>query len=167
MFGTRPEAIKMAPVSRAFHREAGVEVATCMTGQHRDMLRPILSFFDIVPRWDLAAMVPDQSLNALVGRILHSIDPVFDAFRPDRVLVHGDTSSALAAAVAAFHRGVPVAHVEAGLRTHDLSRPWPEEMNRRTIDSFADLLLPPTSSARANLLAEGLGDRRIVTTATP
>jgi UDP-N-acetylglucosamine 2-epimerase (non-hydrolysing) len=164
VIGTRPEAIKMAPVIRALAREPSLEVRTCSTGQHREMLRPALDLFGIAPDWDLDLMTPDQSPNALVARILQAIDRVLETYRPDRVLVHGDTSSALAATVAAFHRGVPVGHVEAGLRTHDLSRPFPEEMNRRTIDGMADLLFAPTADARANLLAEGLAGRRIVTT---
>lgn len=164
VFGTRPEAIKMAPLVRILTDEPDIQVKTCVTGQHRDMLRPILNVFGVVPDWDLDVMVANQSLNGLMARIFNSIDPIFEAFKPDRVLVHGDTSSALASAIAAYHHRIPVGHVEAGLRTHDLSRPWPEEMNRRSIDAFADLLLAPTSVSRANLLAEGLANRNIVTT---
>lgn len=164
VLGTRPEAIKMAPVIRALMREPDVIVATCVTGQHRDMVAPVLDAFDIVPEWDLDAMAPGCTLNALMSRIIGSIDPVFETFRPDRILVHGDTTSAIAGALAAFHRQVPVAHVEAGLRTHDLSQPWPEEMNRRVIDAFADLLFAPTAAARRNLLSEGIASERILVT---
>lgn len=164
IFGTRPEAIKMAPLVRLLAHQAGVEARVCVTGQHREMVRSIFDIFEIVPDWDLDVMRPNQTLNGLVARVIGAIDPVLEEFAPDRVLVHGDTSSALAAGIAAFHRRISVGHVEAGLRTHDLSQPWPEEMNRRSIDGFSDMLFAPTASSRANLLAEGLGGRRIVTT---
>ena len=116
-----------------------------------------------MPDYDLALMTQDQSLNALAGRALMALDDVLDKVKPDRVLVHGDTTTAMAAALAAFHRRIPIGHVEAGLRTRDLSRPWPEEMNRRVVDVVSDLLFAPTSGAKANLAAERLGGRIVVT----
>ncbi len=161
VFGTRPEAIKLAPVIARLRDDPAITPRICVTGQHRQMLDPVLEAFDIVPDRDLALMRPGQGLNALAGRALEALDPVLEAEAPDRVLVHGDTTTALAAALAAFHRGIPVGHVEAGLRTGDLARPWPEEMNRRCIDAFAADLFAPTPGARDNLLAEGLGDRAL------
>ena len=163
VFGTRPEAIKMAPLIKAMQRNAAISSVVCVTGQHRQMLDQVLSLFDIVPDYDLALMTQDQSLNALAGRALMALDDVLDKVKPDRVLVHGDTTTAMAAALAAFHRRIPIGHVEAGLRTRDLSRPWPEEMNRRVVDVVSDLLFAPTSGAKANLAAERLGGRIVVT----
>lgn len=164
VFGTRPEAIKMAPVVNMLANSPGIEARVCITGQHRDMVRSILDLFNIRPDWHLDVMQPNQSLNGLVARVISAIDPVLADFAPDRVLVHGDTSSALAAGMAAFHHRILVGHVEAGLRTGDIRQPWPEEMNRRSIDGFADLLLAPTERSRQNLLGEGLGSRNIVVT---
>jgi UDP-N-acetylglucosamine 2-epimerase (non-hydrolysing) len=164
IFGTRPEAIKMAPVIHRLKAERGVHVDVCVTGQHNEMLKPVLDLFGIVPDDALTVMTPGQTLNDLFARVIRSLDPVLVRRKPDRVLVHGDTTSALAASIAAFHHRIPVGHVEAGLRTHDLAQPWPEEMNRRSIDGMADLLLAPTPLARDNLLADGLGGRRIVVT---
>ena len=164
VFGTRPEAIKLAPVIAALAAEPGIRARSCTTGQHREMLAPVLDAFGIRPDHDLALMRPGQSLNALAARAVAALDPVLEAEAPDRVLVHGDTTTAMAAALAAFHRRIPVGHVEAGLRTGDLARPWPEEANRRVIDAVADQLYAPTPAARDNLLAEGLGSRRIVVT---
>ncbi|MGF1446556.1 MAG: non-hydrolyzing UDP-N-acetylglucosamine 2-epimerase [Pikeienuella sp.] len=159
VFGTRPEAIKLAPVIKALEADPEITARVCLTGQHREMLAPILRAFAIHADHDLALMRPGQSLNALVARAIAALDPVLEAEMPDRVLVHGDTSTALAAALAAFHRRIPVGHVEAGLRTGDLARPWPEEMNRRAIDAMADHLYAPTPAARAHLMAEALGAR--------
>ena len=119
--------------------------------------------FDIVPDYDLGLMTQNQTLNALAGRALMALDDVLEKVEPDRVLVHGDTTTAMAAALAAFHRRIPIGHVEAGLRTRDLSRPWPEEMNRRVVDVVSDLLFAPTSGAKANLVEERLGGRIVVT----
>jgi UDP-N-acetylglucosamine 2-epimerase (non-hydrolysing) len=154
----------MAPVVHRLKAEAGVQVQVCVTGQHHQMIQPVLRLFGVVPEHNLDVMTHNQTLNGLVARVIQSLDPVLAAYAPDRVLVHGDTSSALAATIAAFHHRIPVAHVEAGLRTHDLTQPWPEEMNRRSIDGMADLLLAPTPVARANMVMEGLSDRRIVVT---
>ncbi|MDC8758286.1 non-hydrolyzing UDP-N-acetylglucosamine 2-epimerase [Janthinobacterium fluminis] len=163
IFGTRPEAVKMAPLARMLAASPAVEASVCVTGQHRSMLRQVLELFNIEPEHDLDLMQPSQTLNGLGARLLGALDPVLDAVRPDRVLVHGDTTTAMVSAVAAFHRGIPVGHVEAGLRTQDMAQPWPEEMNRRVADAVSDLLFAPTAGAKANLLKENLGGRILVT----
>ncbi|WP_347555312.1 UDP-N-acetylglucosamine 2-epimerase (non-hydrolyzing) [Robbsia sp. KACC 23696] len=163
IFGTRPEAIKMAPLVHLLSREADIESIVCVTGQHRAMLDQVLSIFEITPTVDLSVMTENQSLNGLAGRMLSALDDVLVEHAPDRVLVHGDTTTATTAAMAAFHRRIPVAHVEAGLRTGDLASPWPEEMNRRVIDVISDLMFAPTPSARDKLQAESLSGRIVVT----
>jgi UDP-N-acetylglucosamine 2-epimerase (non-hydrolysing) len=163
VFGTRPEAIKMAPVITALQQTHGLESIVCVSGQHRSMLEQVLQLFDIRPRYDLALMTANQTLNGLASRLIFSFDDILAQERPDRVLVHGDTTTACAAALAAFHRRIPVGHVEAGLRTGDLSSPWPEEMNRRVVDAISDLMFAPTASAKANLAAEALSGRIVVT----
>jgi UDP-N-acetylglucosamine 2-epimerase (non-hydrolysing) len=163
VFGTRPEAIKMAPVVKALEDTPGMESIVCVSGQHRSMLEQVLELFDIRPRYDLALMTANQTLNGLASRLIFSFDDVLAQERPDYVLVHGDTTTACAAALAAFHRRIPVAHVEAGLRTGNLSSPWPEEMNRRVVDAISDLMFAPTQSAKANLMAEALQGRIVVT----
>lgn len=163
IIGTRPEAIKMAPVLRALSHTKGVESIVCTTGQHRFMLEQVLTLFDIRADHDLDVMVEGQTLNGLSARILERLDPVLDHVRPQRVLVHGDTSTAMAAALAAFHRKIPVGHVEAGLRTGSLAEPWPEEFNRRMVDVIGDHLFAPTDQARDNLLAERLSGQIHVT----
>ncbi|QQM30977.1 UDP-N-acetylglucosamine 2-epimerase (non-hydrolyzing) [Martelella lutilitoris] len=163
VFGTRPEAIKMAPVVNAIARDSAVTGVTCVTGQHRAMLDQVLDLFDITPDYDLAVMAPNQTLNSLSCRVIAGLDAVLEEVRPDCVLVHGDTTSAMAASLAAFHRGIKIGHVEAGLRTYDLSRPWPEEMNRRVIDVVSSLSFAPTASSAENLEREHLGGRIIVT----
>ncbi|MDP8994393.1 MAG: UDP-N-acetylglucosamine 2-epimerase (non-hydrolyzing) [Pseudomonadota bacterium] len=161
--GTRPEAIKMAPLILALQDEPDVELNVCVTGQHREMLDRVLGLFGIVPDCNLALMEPRQSLNGLAGRAIAALDRAYDQLAPERVLVHGDTTTAMAAAIAAFHRRIPVGHVEAGLRTYALDRPFPEEMNRRTIDVVSDLLFAPTPRARLNLEAEALQGDILVT----
>lgn len=163
IFGTRPEAIKMAPLVKALEREAGLTSEVCVTGQHRAMLDQILSAFDIRPDYDLDVMVPNQTLNGLSARVLGALDDLLAAAKPDRVLVHGDTTTAMAASLAAFHRRIPVGHIEAGLRTYDIDQPWPEELNRRIVDIASDLLFAPTDQARANLATEKLQGRIVVT----
>ncbi|WP_175626260.1 MULTISPECIES: non-hydrolyzing UDP-N-acetylglucosamine 2-epimerase [Oxalobacteraceae] len=163
IFGTRPEAIKMAPLVRTLEQAASIDSVVCITGQHRTMLEQVMSLFDIKAHHDLDVMVPNQSLNSLCSRIFAKLDPILESERPDRVLVHGDTSTAMVAATAAFHRRIPVGHVEAGLRTGDLSQPWPEEMNRRVVDVMSDFLFAPTISSRDNLLRENLAGRIVVT----
>jgi UDP-N-acetylglucosamine 2-epimerase (non-hydrolysing) len=163
IFGTRPEAIKMAPLVRTLEQAASIDSVVCITGQHRTMLEQVMNLFDIKAHHDLDVMVPNQSLNSLCSRIFAKLDPILESERPDRVLVHGDTSTAMVAATAAFHRRIPVGHVEAGLRTGDLSQPWPEEMNRRVVDVMSDFLFAPTISSRDNLLRENLAGRIVVT----
>lgn len=156
LFGTRPEAIKMAPLVRALAQTEGVQSIVCSTGQHRQMLDQVLELFSIPVDHDLDVMVPGQTLNGLFARLLTRIDALLEDLRPDCVLVHGDTSTAAACCLAAFHRGIPVGHVEAGLRTGDLTQPFPEEMNRRVVDVMARWLFAPTVTSRDNLLQENL-----------
>ncbi len=163
IFGTRPEAIKMAPLVKQLELDAGIDSIVCVTGQHREMLNQVLDLFKIKPDHDLALMTGNQTLNGLASRLIASLDAVLDAEKPDRVLVHGDTTTASAAALAAFHRQIPVGHVEAGLRTGNMMQPWPEEMNRRVVDVVSDLMFAPTASSRKNLEAESLAGRVIVT----
>ncbi|WP_284508086.1 UDP-N-acetylglucosamine 2-epimerase (non-hydrolyzing) [Caballeronia sp. GAOx1] len=153
----------MAPLLTALEAEPDVRSVVCVTGQHRSMLQQVLELFDITPHHDLAVMAENQSLNGLASRLIASIDEVITMEQPDRVLVHGDTTTATAAALAAFHRQVPVAHVEAGLRTGDMSKPWPEEMNRRMVDIVSDLMFAPTPRSHANLAKETLQGRAFVT----
>ncbi|MFG1296398.1 non-hydrolyzing UDP-N-acetylglucosamine 2-epimerase [Xanthobacter variabilis] len=163
IFGTRPEAIKMAPLVQALACEAGLTSLVCVTGQHREMLDQVLRLFDIRPDFDLKLMAQNQGLNALASAALAALDPVLDEVKPDRVLVHGDTTTAMAASLAAFHRRIPVGHVEAGLRTYHLDQPFPEEMNRRVVDVVSDLLFAPTGRSRANLENERLEGEILVT----
>src|SRR3990167_5974524 len=164
VFGTRPEAIKMAPVIDALRDTAGIEVSVTVTAQHRQMLDQVLDLFGIVPDDDLNAMSPGQSLPLLFGRILNGMTEVLENRRPDLVLVHGDTSTTLATALAAFYAKIPVGHVEAGLRTGDLSAPWPEEANRRLTSPLSTMHFAPTSLARDNLIAEGISPGEICIT---
>ncbi len=168
VFGTRPEAIKMAPVVLELNRrKAGgcpVEPLVCVTAQHRRMLDQVLALFGIVPDFDLDVMLPGQSLSTLTARILERAGEVLDRARPDMVLVHGDTTTTFAAALAAYYRRIPVGHVEAGLRTHDKYRPFPEEMNRRLAGTLADLHFAPTETARANLQRENVPPENILVT---
>lgn len=155
VLGTRPEAIKLAPVVKEL-RARSVPTRVCVTGQHREMLTPLLDFFQIAPDYDLDVMMPDQKLSSLTGSVLAKVESVIADAAPDWVVVQGDTTTAMAASLAAFYRRVHVAHVEAGLRTYDLGRPFPEEANRRIIDIFARLYFAPTARARDNLLAENI-----------
>ncbi|WP_343315352.1 UDP-N-acetylglucosamine 2-epimerase (non-hydrolyzing) [Brucella sp. BE17] len=163
VFGTRPEAIKMAPVVKALAAQDGIEAITCVTGQHRTMLDQVLTLFDIKPDYDLEVMAPNQTLNMLTSRVISRLDEVLVTTRPDYVLVHGDTSSAMAASLAAQHRNIRVGHVEAGLRTYDLNKPWPEEMNRRLIDIVSAKLFAPTDTSASNLREEKLAGEILVT----
>ncbi|MBR8207461.1 UDP-N-acetylglucosamine 2-epimerase (non-hydrolyzing) [Burkholderia cenocepacia] len=160
-FGTRPEAIKMAPLVHALRAREGVRCGVCVTAQHRQMLDQVLDLFGIVPDFDLDLMRAGQTLGGLTGHILNALDPVLDAFRPDLVLVHGDTTTTLGATLAAYYRRVPVGHVEAGLRTGNLYSPWPEEANRRVTGALALHHFAPTETSRANLLAEGVEAGRV------
>jgi UDP-N-acetylglucosamine 2-epimerase (non-hydrolysing) len=160
--GTRPEAIKMAPVIESLRRRPErFEVTVCATGQHREMLDQVQDLFGLAPDLDLRLMRPDQTLNGLAASALAALDEVLAERRPDWLLVQGDTTTAMSAALAAFHRGVRVGHVEAGLRTGDLRRPFPEEANRRVIDLLASALFAPTGRARQALLAEGTAPERV------
>jgi UDP-N-acetylglucosamine 2-epimerase len=161
VFGTRPEAIKMAPVIRRMARDPNLVPAICVTAQHREMLDQVLTLFGVRPDHDLDTMQSGQGLTHVTTSALEGLAEVFAAARPDRVLVQGDTTTTFAAALAAFYARVPVAHVEAGLRTGDVDSPWPEEMNRKLTTQIADLHFAPTASARANLLREGVDPGRV------
>lgn len=164
IIGTRPEAIKMAPLIRLLHQSAGVEHKLCSTGQHREMLQQVMSFFEISADYDLAIMQPGQDLTDITCRILQGMRGVFEKFTPDWVLVHGDTTTAMAAALAAFYAGVRVGHVEAGLRTGNLKAPFPEEANRQLVDQLASAYFAPTQQNVNNLLSERVPPQRIVLT---
>jgi UDP-N-acetylglucosamine 2-epimerase (non-hydrolysing) len=164
VFGTRPEAIKLAPVVRELSDRPDFQCKICVTGQHRELLMQVLDLFDLHPDWNLSIMRPDQDLAYLTGAALSGVGQILDTFQPDRVIVQGDTTTTFAGALAAFYHKVPVAHVEAGLRTDDIYAPWPEEVNRRLVSHVADLHFAPTARARDNLLREGIGDERIVVT---
>ena len=164
VFGTRPEAIKMAPVIRALRAAPPIDCQVWSTGQHRQMLDQVLLQFDLELDVDLQLMTPGQGLNGFAASALIGIDRWLAERAPDLVLVHGDTTTAMAGATAAFHRGVPVGHVEAGLRSGRMDQPWPEEFNRRAIDLVSRLLFAPTEGAREALLAEGVDPRRVQVT---
>jgi UDP-N-acetylglucosamine 2-epimerase (non-hydrolysing) len=163
IFGTRPEGIKMAPLVKALAAEPGIDSRVCITGQHQSMLQQVLDLFELKADYSLNVMTPGQTLNTLTAALYAAIDPVLEEMQPDRVLVHGDTTSAMVAAMSAFHRRIPVSHVEAGLRTGDIYQPWPEEMNRRSIDLISDQLFVPTDGARRNVLGERLQGTSFVT----
>ena len=166
--GTRPEAIKMAPVIRELGRRAGaVTSRVCATAQHREMLDQVLSAFRVVPDYDLDLMRDARTPAQVAAAALARLEPVLEAERPDWVLVQGDTTTVMAAAVAAFYSRVRVGHVEAGLRTHDPRQPFPEEGNRRVAGCLADLHFAPTEGARENLLREGVAGARVVVTGNP
>jgi UDP-N-acetylglucosamine 2-epimerase (non-hydrolysing) len=159
--GTRPEAIKMAPLVSLLAAEAGLDARVCVTAQHREMVDGVLAVFGIEAAYDLDLMRPGRSLNDLTAAVLTGLKPVLDQFAPHLVLVHGDTSTTFAAALAACYAHVPVGHVEAGLRSGDMLSPWPEEANRKLTDSIATLHFAPTERARLNLLAENVPHGRI------
>lgn len=163
IFGTRPEAIKMAPLVKALAAEPGIDSQICITGQHQSMLQQVLDMFELKADYTLDVMTPGQTLNTLTAALYAAIDPVLEQAQPDKVLVHGDTTSAMVAAMSAFHRRIPVAHIEAGLRTGDIHQPWPEEMNRRSIDLISDHLFTPTAQSRRNVLGERLQGTSFVT----
>jgi UDP-N-acetylglucosamine 2-epimerase (non-hydrolysing) len=164
VIGTRPEAIKMAPVVLAARATPGLACALCATAQHRDLLDQVLAVFGLTPDEDLNLMTPGQTLAALTARAVEGLDAVFARLRPDLVLVQGDTTTVLSAALAAFYQRIPVAHVEAGLRTGDLSAPWPEEANRALTARLAALHFAPTERARQNLFREGIPAERVLVT---
>lgn len=154
----------MAPVVKVLADAADVDARVCVTGQHREMLDQVLALFDILPDHDLSIMSPNQSLGDVTSAVLSGLDKVLAEFRPDLVLVHGDTTTTLAASLAAYYRQTPVGHVEAGLRTGNIYSPWPEEINRKVAGAIAELHFAPTEKSRTNLLGEGLQDERIFVT---
>lgn len=162
VFGTRPEAIKMAPLVKEFLKNtADFETTVCVTGQHREMLDQVLQIFDIHPDYDLNIMKQGQDLYDVTARVLTAMRDVLKTAQPDVVLVHGDTTTSTAAALAAFYQQIPVAHVEAGLRTHNIYSPWPEEMNRLITGRIATYHFSPTPLSRQNLLSEGVKEEQI------
>lgn len=164
IFGTRPEAIKMAPVVMALKATDGIDTHVCITAQHRSMLDQVLQFFAIEPDTDLDIMRPNQDLYDLTSRLLVALRDVLAREKPDCVLVHGDTTTTFAASLAAFYQGIPVGHVEAGLRTNNLYSPWPEEANRKLTGALTQYHFAPTERARQNLLREGVSDDAITVT---
>lgn len=165
VFGTRPEAIKMAPLVKEFLRyPEKFETVVCVTGQHREMLDQVLRIFDIQPDYDLNIMKQGQDLYDVTARVLVGMRNVLRKVLPDVVLVHGDTTTSTAAALAAFYQQIPVGHIEAGLRTHDIYSPWPEEMNRQITSRIATYHFSPTPLSKQNLLAEGIKEEQIVVT---
>ena len=161
VFGTRPEAIKMAPVVRALEQTEGLQSIVCVTGQHRQILDQMLDVFGIGADHDLNLMQPNQTLEGLTAAAITALGPVLDQVRPDWLVVQGDTTTAMASALAAYYRKIRVAHVEAGLRTGDKYQPFPEEVNRRIIATVADAHFAPTETARQALLAEGHAEATI------
>ncbi|MDZ4690015.1 non-hydrolyzing UDP-N-acetylglucosamine 2-epimerase [Terricaulis sp.] len=161
VFGTRPEAIKMAPVVNALRKTSGIETKVCVTGQHREMLDQVLTLFSIKPDYDLDIMVAAQGLSQITCAILSRMEAVLQEAQPDLVLVHGDTTTTLATSLACFYQKIEVGHVEAGLRSGDIFKPWPEEVNRRVCDIVTSTYFAPTEGARQNLLREHIDPRRI------
>lgn len=165
VFGTRPEAIKMAPLVKAFQEKKDkFETIVAVTGQHREMLDQVLELFEITPDYDLNIMKQGQDLYDVTARVLVGMRDVLKEAQPDVVLVHGDTTTSTASALASFYQQIPVAHVEAGLRTHDIYSPWPEEMNRLITGRIASYHLSPTSLSKRNLLDEGIAEDKIIVT---
>ena len=164
VFGTRPEAIKMCPLVRELKERADFEPLVCVTGQHREMLEQVLECFQVRPDYDLAIMEPGQTLFDITRKILDGMKPILERERPQAVLVHGDTSTAFAAGLAAFYLGVPVGHVEAGLRTYDITAPFPEEFNRQAVDSLSTWFFAPTEGAKEALLRESKNPEKIYVT---
>lgn len=161
VFGTRPEAIKMAPLVRTLADKDYFDARICVTGQHRQMLDQVLALFDLCPEYDLNIMRPGQTLNDITTSVLLGLKPIMESFVPQLVLVHGDTTTTFAASLAAYYQQVPVGHVEAGLRTGDIYSPWPEEINRKLTGAIATLHFAPTLKSRDNLLAENVASDNI------
>ncbi len=164
VFGTRPEAIKMAPVVLELQKHDEIESLVCVTAQHREMLDQVLNLFDIIPEYDLDLMAPNQDLFDITAKVLLGLRDVLRKAKPDVVLVHGDTTTCFAAGLAAFYEGIKVGHVEAGLRTGNLRAPFPEEANRTLVGRLADLHFAPTPKSKQNLLDEGVPEDKIVVT---
>ena len=164
VFGTRPEAIKMAPLVHALNSDDRFEARCCVTAQHREMLDQVLELFEIKPDYDLNLMKAGQTLNQVTSRILTEIKPVLEEFKPDVILVHGDTATTFAASLAAYYEQIPVGHVEAGLRTNDIYSPWPEEANRKLTGALTQYHFAPTETSRANLLRENIAEESVCIT---
>ncbi|MEY8759796.1 non-hydrolyzing UDP-N-acetylglucosamine 2-epimerase [Chryseobacterium tongliaoense] len=164
VFGTRPEAIKMAPLVKEFLKHDDFDTKVCVTAQHREMLDQVLDFFDIQPDYDLDLMRPNQNLYSLTADIITQLKPVLEDFKPDFVYVHGDTTTTMAASIASFYSGAKVCHVEAGLRTHNKRSPFPEEINRQVAGRIADYHFAPTVNSRDNLLQENVKENSILVT---
>lgn len=164
IFGTRPEAIKMAPLVKELEKREGIESKICVTAQHREMLDQVLELFDIKPDFDLNIMKTKQSLTGITNRILEGLETIFKEEKPDMILVHGDTTTTFSSALAAYYQQIKVGHVEAGLRTFDKYFPFPEEMNRKLTGAIADLHFSPTKGAKNNLLREGIDESSIYIT---
>jgi UDP-N-acetylglucosamine 2-epimerase (non-hydrolysing) len=164
IFGTRPEAIKMAPLVKQFQEEKKFETKVCVTAQHREMLDQVLDFFDITPDYDLDLMKPNQNLYSLTSDIILGLQPILEEFQPDYVYVHGDTTTTMAASISAFYSGAKVCHVEAGLRTHNKLSPFPEEINRQVTGRIADFHFAPTLQSKNNLVLENVVEDSIIIT---
>lgn len=164
VFGTRPEAIKMAPIIKVIRANPSFDLRVCVTGQHRQMLDQVLALFEIVPDYNLSLMRPGQTLTELTKNVLAGMERVFQEWTPHMLLVHGDTTTTFSASLAAYYQRIPVGHVEAGLRTGDIYSPWPEEINRRLVGAIAVLNFAPTETARENLLLENIPASRIFVT---
>lgn len=164
IFGTRPEAIKMAPLVKELEKREGIVSKVCVTAQHREMLDQVLDYFDIEPDFDLNIMKSKQTLTGITNRVLEGLEEIFSKEKPDIVLVHGDTTTTFSGALAAFYQQIKVGHVEAGLRTHNKYFPFPEEMNRKLTGSLADLHFAPTKNSKENLLREGINEKDIYIT---
>ncbi len=164
VFGTRPEAIKMAPLVHALAKDERFEAKVCVTAQHREMLDQVLELFEITPDYDLNLMKAGQTLNEVTARILLNLKPILEEFKPDVVLVHGDTATTFATSLAAYYEQIPVGHIEAGLRTGNIYSPWPEEGNRRLTGSLTKYHFAPTETSKENLLKENFNERSIYVT---
>ena len=165
VFGTRPEAIKMAPLVKAFQKDTEhFETRVCVTAQHRQMLDQVLEVFGITPEYDLNIMAPNQDLYDITAKVLMGLREVLKDFRPDTVLVHGDTTTSMAASLAAVYMQIPVGHVEAGLRSYNMLSPWPEEMNRQVTDRICTYYFAPTEQSKKNLLQENIDEKKIFIT---
>jgi len=165
VFGTRPEAIKMAPLCKEFEKHTDIfQVKVCVTAQHREMLDQVLSVFEIIPDYDLNVMKSDQNLSDVTSSVLLGMEGVINDFEPDLILVHGDTATTFAVALSAYYKQIAIGHIEAGLRTGDLYSPWPEEGNRKLTGALTDYHFAPTETSRNNLLNEGVSESKIIVT---
>ncbi|MRJ07506.1 UDP-N-acetylglucosamine 2-epimerase (non-hydrolyzing) [Ornithobacterium rhinotracheale] len=164
LFGTRPEAIKMAPLVKALNQKTIFDAKVCVTAQHREMLDQVLDFFSITPDYDLNLMRPNQNLYTLTADIITSLKPILEEFKPNYVLVHGDTTTSMAGALAAFYAGSKVCHIEAGLRTHNINSPFPEELNRQITGRISTYHFAPTEFSKENLIKENVKNENIIVT---